>query len=167
MKTLQHTKKIVGRILTGVLILIVIVLALIAILPGYDIYMVRSDSMKPIFSSGDVIITGPVEGLLSGDLVPGKVITFDKDKKTRITHRLIEINGDTLQTKGDALEDPDPFTVKMSQVTGIYLFKIPYVGYLTSTIRTKMGWYLLIIVPAMALVSLIIKDILKEAFKKT
>ncbi|MFH1382563.1 MAG: hypothetical protein ABIH70_06670, partial [Chloroflexota bacterium] len=55
--------------------------------------------------------------------------------------------------------------VSLSSVQSVYLFKIPYVGFLLNFIQTKTGWFLAIIVPAALLVGWLIKDILKEAFR--
>lgn len=74
------------------------------------------------------------------------------------------MDNEILVTKGDAAEDADPWAVSVSDVKGVYLFKIPYVGYMTSFIRTKLGWFLMIIVPAALLVGWLTRDIIKEAF---
>lgn len=149
------------------LILIVAGLAFLRFGPGYDMYFVRSESMAPVINLGDLVITGPVGAPIIGEVKPGAIVTFKTAKNKLITHRVLSVKGDKLVTKGDALEDPDPFSVTMSQVEGIYLFRIPGVGYVISFIRTRLGWWLLIILPAMALVSLLIKDILKEALSSS
>ena len=53
----------------------------------------------------------------------------------------------------------------MSSVKGIYLFRIPYVGYVTNFVQTKLGWFIAIIVPAALLVFWLAKDIVKEALR--
>jgi signal peptidase len=75
------------------------------------------------------------------------------------------IEGTALVTQGDAVEDPDPWSVAMSSVRGIYMFKIPYVGYVTSFVQTKLGWFLMIIIPAALLILWLAKDIVKEALR--
>jgi hypothetical protein len=55
--------------------------------------------------------------------------------------------------------------VIVSSVQGVYFFKIPYIGYLMNFIRTKLGWFLAIIIPAAAIVGFLVKDIIKETFK--
>lgn len=149
-----------------VLVLIVYGLAFIYFAPGYELFFVRSESMSPNINIGDLVVTGPVNGVITGEVAPGKVVTFQKSKNNMITHRVVEVNGDKLVTKGDAMEEPDPFITELSQVKGIYIFRVPLIGYLTSFIRSKLGWYLLIILPAMGLVSWIIVDIVKESLKR-
>jgi len=118
--------------------------------------------MRPAINMGDLIITGPLNGPLNGEIKPGTIVTYEYSKEL-ITHRVQSIDGTTLVTKGDATEDPDPWSVTVSNVRGIYLFKIPYVGYTTSFIQTKLGWFLAIIIPAALLVCWLAKDIVKEA----
>jgi signal peptidase len=118
--------------------------------------------MKPAINMGDLIITGPLDGPINGEVKPGTIVTYEHEKKN-ITHRVQSMDGKTLVTKGDAAEDPDPWSVVLSDVSGVYLFKIPYVGYLTHFIHTKLGWFLTIIIPAALLVCWLAKDIVKEA----
>ncbi|MBN2075357.1 MAG: signal peptidase I [Dehalococcoidales bacterium] len=150
-------KKITGKIIIGLLVLILAGLGFVYFVPGYSLYLVRSESMAPTINMGDLIITGPVDG----EVKEGDIITFEWDGEL-VTHRVHSI-GDTIVTKGDAVEDTDPWTVKDSSIQGTYLFKIPYVGYATKFIQTKIGWFITIIIPAMVLVVWLAKDIVKEA----
>ena len=138
-------------------------LAFLYFVPGYNLYLVRSESMRPAINMGDLIITGPLNGLINGEVKPGKIITYETSKEL-VTHRVQSVDGEALVTKGDAVEDADPWPVTLSDVRGVYLFKIPFVGFLTSFIQTKIGWFLSIIIPAAFLVGWLAKDILKEAF---
>jgi signal peptidase len=114
--------------------------------------------MTGTINMGDLIITGPVKG----EVQEGQVITFVLNGEL-VTHRIHSINETGITTKGDAVEDPDPWTVKNSDIKGTYLFKIPYVGHFTRFVQTKVGWIITIIVPALVLVGWLAKDIVKEA----
>ena len=138
-------------------------LAFLYFTPGYNLYLVRSESMRPAINMGDLIITGPLNGLINGEVKSGTIVTYEKNKEL-VTHRVQSINGEALVTKGDAVEDSDPWPVTLSDVRGVYLFKIPFVGYVTSFIQTKLGWFLAIIIPAALLIGWLAKDIVKEAF---
>ncbi len=118
--------------------------------------------MRPAVNMGDLIITGPVNGLINGELKPGTIITYQYSKEL-ITHRVQSIDGKTLVTKGDAVEDTDSWSVTLSDVRGVYWFRIPYVGYVTSFVQTKLGWFLAIIIPGALLVGWLAKDIVKAA----
>lgn len=159
-----RTKKVLNRLVLTVLGLVLAGLAFLYFAPGYNLYLVRSESMKPAINMGDLIITVPLNGPINGELKPGTIVTYQY-KRESITHRVQSIDGMTLVTKGDAVEDPDPWTVTVSDVLGIYLFKIPYIGYLTNFVQTKLGWFLMIIIPAALLVAWLVKDIVKEAFR--
>jgi len=130
--------------------------------PGYDLRLVRSESMKPAINMGDLIITGPLNGPINGEIKPGTIVTYEYSKEL-ITHRVQSIDGKTLVTKGDAVEDADSWSVTLSDVRGVYLFRIPYVGYVTSFVQTKLGWFLAIIIPGALLVGWLAKDIVKAA----
>ena len=157
------TAKIFIWLVSAVLVLVVAGLVFIYFSPGYDLRMVRSESMRPAVNMGDLIITGPLNGPINGELKPGTIVTYEYQKEL-ITHRVQSVNGETIVTKGDAVEGPDSWPVTLSDVRGIYLFKIPYVGYVTSFVQTKFGWFLAIIIPAALLVAWLVKDILKAAF---
>jgi len=157
--------KILSRSVLAVLVLILAVLAFLYFVPDYSLLLVRSESMTPALNMGDLIITGPVNGPINGEVEPGTIITYEHSKEL-VTHRVESIDGEALVTKGDAVEDPDPWSVEMSSVRGVYLFKIPYVGYVTSFVQTKLGWFLSIIIPAALLVGWLAKDIVKEAFSR-
>jgi signal peptidase len=154
--------KVVNWIVTSVLAIAVIGFAFLYFVPGYNLYLVRSESMRPTINLGDLIVTGPPGRPIAGEAKPGTVITFEYNNEL-VTHRIHSIEGQTLITKGDAVEDPDPWPVSMSDIRGVYLFKVPYVGYVTSFVQTKLGWFLMIIIPAMCLVLWLAKDIVKEA----
>lgn len=117
--------------------------------------------MQPAINMGDMIITGPP----GGEVEPGTIITYHRGEEL-VTHRVIAVEGDTLVTQGDAVEDPDPWPVTLSDIEGIYLFKIPYIGYIANFISTKLGWFLVIILPATALVAFLVRNIFKELGRK-
>ena len=140
--------KLVSRIIMGVLLLIIGLLAFIYISPDYSMYFVRSGSMTPTIKIGDLIITGPVDGFLTSKIEPDTIITYTLRQGEEVTHRVISKTDDQkFITKGDNSESPDQYPVSLSQVKGVYMMKIPYIGYLTSFIRTKTGWYIAIIIP--------------------
>ena len=154
--------KVFSWLVSIVLGLVITGLAFLYFSPGYDLRLVRSESMKPAINMGDLIITGPLNGPINGEIKPETIVTYEYSKEL-ITHRVQSIDGTALVTKGDAVEDPDSWPVTLSDVRGVYLFRIPYVGYVTSFVQTKFGWFLSIIIPAALLVCWLAKDIVKEA----
>lgn len=119
-----------GRIMKVFSWLVSIILALVVagflfvyFSPDYDMRLVRSESMEPAINMGDMVVTGP----LGGEVEPGSVITYQRGSEI-VTHRVLSVDGGTLVVKGDAVEDPDPWPVTLSDVRGVYLFKLPYLG---------------------------------------
>ena len=149
--------KVFGWLVSIVLALVIAGFVFVYFSPQYDICLVRSESMKPAINMGDMVITGPRQRHIE----PGEIVTYERGEEL-VTHRVLSVDGDALVTKGDAVEDPDPWSVNLSDVRGVYLFKIPYIGYVSSFVRTKVGWFLAIVIPATALVALLIRSIYKE-----
>jgi signal peptidase len=158
-------KKIANGIIISVLVVVLAALGFFYFMPDYDILMVRSGSMVPYLNVGDMIVTGPMNGPVNGEIETGTVVTYEYQGEL-ITHRVKEIEGAHLTTQGDAVEDPDPWDVTLSDVRGVFLFKIPSIGYVTSFIQTKTGWFLTIIIPGALLTLWLVKDIVKEAFSE-
>jgi signal peptidase I len=151
---------------TGILFATVIGLVFCYTSPNFRMAVVRSESMTPCIEMGDIIITARAGGTLGTDIKPGKVVSY-KLGKSVVTHRVISVNQEdgTFETKGDAVKIPDPQLVTPSQVEGIYLFRLPKLGYLTFFMHTKMGWYLTVILPTAILVGFIVREIVKESLK--
>jgi signal peptidase len=153
--------KVFSWLVSIVLALVIAGFIFVYFSPHYDLCLVRSESMKPAINMGDIVITGPRGGLLTGEVKPGTIVTYQRGDEL-VTHRVLSVNGDALVTKGDAVEDPDPWPVSLAEVRGVYLLRIPYIGYVSDFVQTKLGWCLLIILPATALVALLVRDIFKE-----
>jgi signal peptidase len=158
---MRRNMKIVNWVMTIALAFVILVSLFLYLSPDYDLYVLRSESMKPTLNMGDVIIAGPASG---SPLTPGTIVTFVRNREL-VTHRVVSIDGNNVSTKGDALEEADPWLVPISDIKSIYLFKIPYLGYVTSFVRTKLGWFLLIILPAMLIVGFLVKGIIQEALR--
>ena len=157
-----------GRIMKVFSWLVSIILALVVagflfvyFSPDYDMRLVRSESMEPAINMGDVVVIGPPGGPLIGEIEEGSVVTYHRGQDL-VTHRVLSVEGNTLLTKGDAVEDVDPWPVSRNDVRGVYMFKIPGIGYFQNFIRTRPGWVVLIIVPTGVLVALLIREIRKR-----
>ena len=102
--------KIIRSIILDIIILILIVLVIGGIsgfiqlkkqnkeyidIFGYSLFKVDTGSMIPSLQIGDIIIVK-----LTNDVNIDDIVTFKKENEF-ITHRIIEINEDTIITKGD------------------------------------------------------------------
>lgn len=139
-------------------VLAVLALALLFVgtkvsLLGYEVKVVQSGSMEPAILTGSlVVITNAAEYML------GDVVTYGEDSRTNVpvTHRIVEKEGAgaraTFITKGDANEEVDPVPVQPRDIIGKVAFTLPYLGYLIEFARTKLGFALLIGIPALFII---------------
>ena len=155
--------KILTWIVSSLLALVILAVGLIYFVPGFGLYTVRSDSMHQVFKAGDSIVTVPI-GFFSKIVQVGTIVTYKLDGKT-VTHRVVQVNSDTIVTKGDENDTPDASPVPLSDITGIYVLTIPYAGYFSVFLHTRIGWLATLIIPSSVLFALIIRDILKETFR--
>ena len=126
--------------------------------------IVRSSSMEPAMPAGALALMVPVDPEM---VKVGDIITFQPpwDIDVTVSHRVIDIqrNGQLLfDTKGDALEESDPFFVPAEQVHGKVIFNVPYLGftvnYVLDYVRTWIGFALLVAVPSLILIGSTISD---------
>lgn len=120
---------------------------------GYIPLTVESDSMKPTFKKGDLIVIKEVDDLY--DLKKGDVITYwtmIEGKRVKNTHRIADIeesgSSRSFIMKGDnnAANDEDP--VLPSDIIGKWNeFKIGGAGKIMDFLRTKKGFFICIVVP--------------------
>jgi signal peptidase I len=129
----------------------------------YSVYIVKSDSMRPVFSSGDLVVIGKAGLPFVSDIAPRRIVSFQHNGEL-VTHRIVSIEGDTVRTKGDSQEDIDPWPVsRFADIKGCYMFHIPYVGLVSAFLKTRLGWFVSVILPALCLIGFLIRDIVREA----
>lgn len=141
----------------GILVVFaLLVFALVTPWCPYRVYAVRSGSMSPTLNAGDVILVGPAPATLE----EGMIVSFQSGETELTTHRIVAImEGNYLQTKGDANEEPDANPVPLDKVKKAFIFRIPYLGYVGHFIRTPLGWLLFVITPAALIIYGEIKNI--------
>lgn len=109
-------------------------------------YLVQSGSMEPTIMTGDIIFVNPQPKYIKND-----VVTFLDNQGRTVTHRIIQIQGSTIQTKGDANQAKDTDTIEESQVVGKVVFTLPKAGYLVAFAKTPVGFTLFIVLPTVLL----------------
>lgn len=116
-------------------------------------YVVYSGSMSPSLPVGSLIAIKPEE-----DYAVGDVVSFKLEGGQVITHRISKVINDepsgvvSYQTKGDANNAPDSEPVSKNQILGEGFFALPYLGYLLSFLRTKAGFTIFVIIPAILII---------------
>ena len=139
---MERIFKIIGKTLSTALLAIVVLLAVLLVgvrLIGFTPYTVLSGSMEPSYHVGSVVYVKKAD---PASLKVGDVITYRIAGNTIVTHRIVEIQEDTLglgfRTKGDANDMVDGIT-PAEAVIGKVVFGIPYLGYLSSFVQKPAG----------------------------
>ena len=150
-----------GQISGMVLVALVILSAYEIVTDDVRILVVLSSSMEPLMHPGDLIVVKR-----GSDVAVGDVVAFSDPtgkKNVLITHRVIEAD-EEIRTKGDAVEDPDPFTVTAKDVYGKLVFGVPYLGYFFHEFKNRnVVYYLLfILLPASVLMVSEVRNLSKS-----
>lgn len=120
---------------------------------GYAIMSVENDEMAPTFVKGDIIVSKVTDNKIYKE---NDVITFLEETeedtliyKTRRVESIINLNDeDVYVTKGDNNIAVDEFQVNPNKIVAQYEgLKISFLGTVLSYLRTKMGFFICIIIP--------------------
>jgi signal peptidase len=127
---------------------------------GWRVDAVFTGSMEPALKVGGVVITCPAE---ADEISAGDIITYYSPQTENLTcHRVMAIQGGSslyFQTKGDANEDVDAVVVPVENVVGRVCFHIPYLGYATQFVKTRLGLILTLFLPGLIVILLEIRSI--------
>ena len=105
----------------------------------YKVSLVLSGSMEPDISINDLVILKSTDKFNVNDIVSYK----DTSGKV-VMHRIIKIDGNKVITKGDANNVSDK-EIDKSQITGIYVYNIKYLGKIIKLIKTPIGLFLVLL----------------------
>lgn len=105
---------------------------------GYGLANVLSGSMEPTFSKGTLLIvkeeTKPEKG---------QIVVYQSGNEL-IVHRIVNINKNTIITKGDANNIADePFD--KTQIKGVVIAAIPVLGTIAGILKTPTGMILMLL----------------------
>jgi len=133
-------------------ILVLAGLSLLTLLPlrtPIKPYIVLSGSMNPTIPEGSIVFVK--RGF--NDIKKGNIVTFKRPGKPQenVTHRIVgedKSKGRTVyMTKGDANTAADLWVVPKESIWGKAIFSVPFLGYVISFAKTKLGVILLIALP--------------------
>ena len=172
----------IRRVIEALLAVVVVVLLILAIflavlarhgtdgettVLGRPVYSVASGSMAPTFNTGDMIIDKPISQAAARHLHKGQIITFQaaqgqgSNSALLITHRIYAVvknpagagvTSVEYRTKGDANNAPDPGLLSPSAVLGVYQQRIPFGGYILSSLHQPITFVILVLIPVVYLV---------------
>jgi signal peptidase len=149
----------------GISLFAAIILALVGVIIaphfGWRCDIVYGGSMEPAMDVGSLAVIRPVD---PQDVEAGDIITYKWRGESRLmTHRVVEVaNNDgavTFTTKGDANEEPDTWAVPPEDVVGRVWFSVPYAGHAIHNMRTPLGLWLLIGIPATIIILMELRNI--------
>ena len=184
----KKTLSMIGNILIWLFLVFAVVVTIFAFVANNDpdgipsiggkyILNVRSDSMKPVYNKGDLIIGTKLTAVEKTQLQVGEIITFQSGKDVNRdgrpddleTHRIMEIvydadgkvdgyytAGDNNKSvDGELLWDTDPETGKLLVVEWQKVlcknsakgFKLPFMGTVINFLNTPKGFLFCIIIP--------------------
>jgi len=114
---------------------------------GYKPFIVLSDSMLPVISAGDLVITKEVD---TEELKEGDVIAF-REGKSVITHRIVSVVEDAgarrFVTRGDNNNANDPVLVRAALVEGLQVVVLPGLGNAALFLQTPVGMTVIVALP--------------------
>ena len=109
------------------------------------IYHITGESMEPTLKRGSIIYCNDDNKNLKKD----DIITYIVNDKELVSHRIVKIEDDLIETKGDANNMSDPNRVHINDVKGkVQNITIPYVGYFINIINNN----LIIFVPTFVII---------------
>lgn len=127
---------------------------------GYKPMIVLSGSMETSIYTGDLVIVKIVD---TDTLKEGDVIAFRNDADTVTTHRIVEIveqDGQKyFKTKGDNNNVEDDNLVDVTDVEGIYVYRIPKLGEILMILKEPQSLVvILLIILVIGLIWLYVAD---------
>lgn len=124
---------------------------------GISIFEIVSGSMEPTLNVKDLIVVKKTNDIKEND-----IITYI-DGKDFITHRVIEINGNSITTKGDSNNSND-VKIDKSSIIGKIIIRVPKGGLIIEVFKTPK--VIVSVVITLLLISLSISYIPKEKRRK-
>jgi signal peptidase len=171
-KNKKEILEFISSLLTKLLIIVLSIVALFLVFyivtstiakkkgtnPPVAIYTIVSPSMEPYIKKYDVIINFGIKE--EKDLKVGDIITFYSDSIDTngftVTHRInqiLDVDGSKVYiTKGDNNQQPDDGYITYKNIVGKYAFKIPQVGRVQFLLSSKVGWLIIILIPALGII---------------
>ena len=117
-------------------VVIAALLALVLQIRGIQTYAVVSGSMEPEIHVGSMCFIDtevPYSRIREGDVIAFSQSDF------QVTHRVIGISDQGLETKGDANAHSDGITTTQKNYLGKNMGAVPYLGYVMAFLQTERG----------------------------
>lgn len=129
---------------------------------GYEINVVLSNSMEPVYTTGELLLVKPA---MANEVKVNDIISYKGSGNTDnvITHRVTDIdqNNQIFITKGDANNSQDSNPVSFTRLKGIVEVNIPYLGYIYGLIQSVSTKIVLV---SLVLIYIIANLLMKHRF---
>lgn len=130
---------------------------------GYSIFQIKTGSMEDKLKVGDIIIVDIID---SKDILKEEEIISYIEEGKIITHRIVEIDENSIITKGDANNTTDD-PIERKQVIGKVIKTISNVQIWTQVLKTKEVYTMIIITIVLFVVTFSINTEKVEKYNKT
>lgn len=98
---------------------------------GFKPFIATSGSMEPAVPTGSLVYVNINDkDVAKNDIIMYKIPSISGKSDKMVTHRVVDIQGDEIITKGDANEDIDLNPIRKEQVIGTYAYHIPQLGFM-------------------------------------
>ena len=104
---------------------------------GYGMSVVLSGSMESRLSVDDLVIIKATDNYNVNDIV------LFQDGNSLVIHRIIEIDGDTVTTKGDANNTADE-PINKSQIKGVLVYDIAGLGAMVNILKQPVSVFIIL-----------------------
>ena len=104
---------------------------------GFGISVVMSPSMEPVLRTNDLVIVTEQDSYELDDII------VYQEGKMLVIHRIVNIDGDTVITKGDANNVSDD-PISMEDIKAKLSFRIPFIGLIVKYLKTVPGTLLVL-----------------------
>lgn len=123
---------------------------------GIEPFVVVSGSMEPTIETGSLSFVNKhakYENIKVNDVIAYEAITGDK-----VTHRVVSITDEGIETKGDRNSTTDGISTTKSNYIGKNIFSIPKIGYCVKLMQTPVGKTITITIIIILLISSFFMD---------
>ncbi len=149
---MRWIKKIIGAILTTIIILIVTLNVYnfinikvlnkdLSSLFGYSMLEVVSGSMEPTIKVGEIIVIDTD----AKEYNKGDIVTFYDTNGSFVTHRIVKIDEDQMVTKGDNNKSKDE-PIDTKNIVGKYVYKFSHLSMIISFFKNPIVLILILVI---------------------
>ncbi|HTO00128.1 MAG TPA: signal peptidase I [Microthrixaceae bacterium] len=137
-----------------------VAVALLLVLVGLRPLVIRSGSMEPTYNVGDIVLVAPEQ---AGDIRERQVVTrFDApEAMDSLTHRVrkVTLAGDEVEveTRGDANETSETWSVPAEQQVGVVVASVPAIGMPLTAVRGSTSWAVGLGLPVLVVIAILLR----------